>query len=81
MTHSSYTPGRWTAVLTDGFVAVLEPAAAPATSLDLWAGAGAGASFVDALSVGCYVAAGVTLAGSIAAFVLLPDHPTITEDA
>ena len=27
------------------------------------------------------VAAGVTLAGSIAAFVLLPDHPTITEDA
>ena len=38
-------------------------------------------AFVDALSVGCYVAAGVTLAGSIAAFVLLPDHPTNAEDA
>jgi hypothetical protein len=33
-------------------------------------------AFVDALSVGCYVAAGVTLLGSIAAFLLLPDHPT-----
>ena len=38
-------------------------------------------AFVDALSVGCYVAAGVTLLGSIAAFVLLPDHPTNEPEA
>ena len=38
-------------------------------------------AFVDALSVGCYVAAGVTITGSIAAFLLLPDHPTNQPDA
>jgi len=33
-------------------------------------------AFVDALAVGCYVAAGVTAVGSLAAYRFLPDHPT-----
>lgn len=33
-------------------------------------------AFVDALAVGCYVAAGVTALGSLAAYRFLPDHPT-----
>lgn len=51
MTYSSYTPGRWTAVLSEGFAVVLDPDAADSTALGLWAGATSGASFVDALSV------------------------------
>jgi len=37
-------------------------------------------AFVDALAIGCYVAAGVTVLGSMAAFLLLPDHPTHDRD-
>ncbi|MEY3360303.1 MAG: hypothetical protein RL531_22 [Actinomycetota bacterium] len=38
-------------------------------------------AFVDALAIGCYVAAGVTILGSLAAFLLLPDHPTNQPEA
>ncbi|MFM7616793.1 MAG: MFS transporter [Actinomycetes bacterium] len=37
-------------------------------------------AFVDALAIGCYVAAGVTVGGSIAAFLFLPDHPTNADE-
>ncbi|HUA10741.1 MAG TPA: DHA2 family efflux MFS transporter permease subunit [Solirubrobacteraceae bacterium] len=37
-------------------------------------------SFIDGLSVGCFVAAGVALAGCAAAAVLLPAHPTARQD-
>lgn len=39
--------------------------------------AAAGSAFMDGMSVGCLVAAGVTLIGAISAFLLLPDRNSI----
>lgn len=42
--------------------------------------AAASSAFMDGMSVGCLVAAGVALAGAIAAFLFLPDRSTIYDD-
>ncbi len=50
-TVSSYVPGDWTAVVSEGFVALLGPATAPATAERLWFGSQEQLSFIDGLSV------------------------------
>ncbi|MCL2090638.1 MAG: FHA domain-containing protein [Micrococcales bacterium] len=50
-TVSSYVPGDWTAVVCEGFVALLGPATAPATAERLWFGSQDQLSFIDGLSV------------------------------
>ncbi len=42
--------------------------------------AAAGSAFMDGMSIGCLVAAGVTLVGAIAAFLFLPDRNTIYDE-
>ncbi len=42
--------------------------------------AAASSAFMDGMSVGCLVAAGVSLAGAIVAFILLPDRNSIYDD-
>lgn len=42
--------------------------------------AAARSAFIDGMSVGCLVAAGVTFAGSITAFLLLPDRNSIYDE-
>jgi len=43
--------------------------------------AAASSAFMDGMSIGCLVAAGVSLIGAISAFVFLPDRNTIYDDA
>jgi len=50
-TVSSYVPGDWTAVVSEGFVALLGPATSPATAERLWFGTQEQLSFIDGLSV------------------------------
>jgi EmrB/QacA subfamily drug resistance transporter len=42
--------------------------------------AAAGSAFMDGMSLGCLVAAGVTLVGAVAAFLFLPDRNTIYDE-
>lgn len=65
MTISSYVPGDWTAVVTDGFIALLGPSASPQIAENLWESATSGASFIEGLST---LAAGGF--GSLPSFVL-----------
>jgi hypothetical protein len=41
----------------------------------------ASSAFFDGFAVGCLVAAGVALLGALAAAVLLPAHPVVSDDA
>ncbi|MCL2454562.1 MAG: FHA domain-containing protein [Micrococcales bacterium] len=50
-TVSSYVPGDWTAVVNDGFVALLGPATSPATAERLWFGSQERMNFIDGLSL------------------------------
>lgn len=50
-TVSSYVPGDWTAVVSEGFLALLGSATAPAVAERLWFGSQEQLSFIDGLSV------------------------------
>ncbi|MCL2424639.1 MAG: FHA domain-containing protein [Micrococcales bacterium] len=50
-TVSSYVPGDWTAVVNEGFVALLGPATSPAIAERLWFDSQQNISFIDGLSL------------------------------
>lgn len=74
MNGSSYTPGGWTALSCDGWVALVEPDAGDEIALELWRQGLRGATFVDGLSA--LSRAGLGALPSFALAVRGPDGST-----
>lgn len=74
MSGSSYTPGGWTALSCDGWVALLEPDAGDEIALELWRQGLRGATFVEGLSA--LSRAGLGALPSFALAVRGPDGST-----
>ena len=74
-------PAEAVAAARDSVAAALVVASRAPEAAQSSIAAAAGSAFMDGMSNGCLVAAGVTMVGAIAAFVFLPDRSTIYDSS